>query len=168
MDLRHFPRGKSPSWDDLTNEVFKQYSNILKRPHFWCFNIVGILVVCFKREDCGLIKLVPNMASLEWFHQLQPISFMEGLYKIFTKDLTNKLQRYLPKLIHLVQYSFFEGRNILLDVINVQMAVDCARHTHQELIMVQLVLKRAYYHDNWSFVSRFMYTMGRLTIHVSP
>ena len=37
-------------------------------PQLWCFNIVGILVVCFKHEGCGLIKLVPNVASLESFH----------------------------------------------------------------------------------------------------
>ena len=30
--LRHLPNGKSPSWDGLTNEVFKRYSNILKEP----------------------------------------------------------------------------------------------------------------------------------------
>ena len=32
MVLRHLPSGKSPCWDDLTNEVFKRYSNILKGP----------------------------------------------------------------------------------------------------------------------------------------
>ena len=30
--LRHLPSGKSHGWDDLTNEVFKRYSNILKGP----------------------------------------------------------------------------------------------------------------------------------------
>ena len=40
------------------------------------------------------------------------------------------------------------------------MAMDYARNTHQELIMVQLDLEKAYHHVNWSFVSRLMHTMG--------
>ena len=50
----------------------------------------------------------------------------------------------------------------------VQMAMDYARHTHQELIMVQLDLKRAYYHDNWSIVSKLMHTMGGVGPCISP
>ena len=40
------------------------------------------------------------------------------------------------------------------------MAMDYARNTHQELIMVQLDLVKAYNHVNWSFVSRLMHKMG--------
>ena len=54
----------------------------------------------------------------------------------------------------------FAGRNTLHNVLNVQMALDYARHTHQELFMVQLDVDKAYDHVNWSFVSRLMHTMG--------
>ena len=46
------------------------------------------------------------------------------------------------------------------NVLNVQMAMDYARNTHQEMIMVQLDLEKAYDHVNWSFVSGLMHTMG--------
>ena len=46
------------------------------------------------------------------------------------------------------------------NVLNVQMAIDYTRNTHQELIMVQLDLEKAYDHVNWSFVSGLMHTMG--------
>ena len=42
--LLHLPNGKSPSWDDITNEVFKKYACMLKSPFTQCFNNVGILV----------------------------------------------------------------------------------------------------------------------------
>ena len=45
------------------------------------------------------------------------------------------------------------------NVLNFQMAMDYARNTHQELIMMQLDLEKAYDHVNWSFVSGLMYTM---------
>ena len=78
-----------------------------------------------------------KVASPESFHQWRPISLMRGLYKIFTKVLANILQKYLPTLIHPAQYGFIAGRNILHHVLNVQMAMDYARNTHQEMIMVQ-------------------------------
>ena len=65
-----------------------------------------------------------------------------GLYKIFTKVLENRLQKYLPKLIHPAQYGFIAGRNILHNVLNVQMPMDYARNTTQELIMVQLIWRK--------------------------
>ena len=40
------------------------------------------------------------------------------------------------------------------------MAIDYARHTNQELVMVQLDLEKAYDHVNWSFLSSVMSIMG--------
>ena len=100
----------------------------------------------------GLIKLVPKVASPESFHQWRPFSLMGGCIRY--------LQNNLPKLIHLAQYGFIAGRNILHNVLNVQMAMDYARNTHQELIMVQLDLEKAYDHVNWSIVFGLMLTMG--------
>ena len=85
---------------------------------------------------------------------------MGGLYKVFTKTLANRLKKYLPQLIHPTQYGFIAGRNILHNVLNVQMATDYARHTNQEVIMVQLDLEKAYDHVNWSFLPHVMHSMG--------
>ena len=63
------------------------------------------------------------MASPESLHQ----------WKIFTKVLANRLQKYLPKLIHPAQYGFIAGRNILHNVLNVQMAMGYA---HPLLVML--------------------------------
>ena len=62
---------------------------------------------------------------------------------MFAKILSNKLQKFLPQLIYPSQYGFITCRNILHNVLNVQMAIDYARHTHQEMVMVQLDLEKA-------------------------
>ena len=66
----------------------------------------------------GLIKLIPKVPSLESFHQSRTISFMGGLYKMFAKIL--------PQIIPPSQYGFITCRNILHNVLNVQMAIDYA------------------------------------------
>ena len=58
------------------------------------------------------------------------IYLMGALYKIFTKVLANRLQKYLSKLTHSVQYGFIVGENILHNVLNVEMAIDYVRNTH--------------------------------------
>ena len=105
--------------------------------------------------ECLVSKChLPSISSMETYF------FDRGLYKIFTKVLANRLQKYLPKLIHPAQYGFIAGRNILHNVLNVQMVMDYARRTHQELIMVQLDLEKAYDRVYWSFVCMLMHTMG--------
>ena len=68
MILKHLPSGKNLAWDNLTIEVFKRYSNILK----------GSLALMIKCWDFGfmsqgwkvdLIISVTKMASLYSFHQ---------------------------------------------------------------------------------------------------
>ena len=49
----------------------------------------------------------------------------------------------LSNLIHPAQYGFIAGWNILHNVLNVQMAMDYARNTQQELLMVQLNSEKA-------------------------
>ena len=81
--LRHLPSGKSPSWDGLTNEVFKRYSNITKGPltlmfqHSWDFSCMP------QAWKVGLIKLVLKVASPESFHQGRPISLMGSFIRYF-------------------------------------------------------------------------------------
>ena len=158
--LLHLPNGKSPGWDGITNEVFKKYATILKTPFTLMFQQCWDCGFMPESWKVGLIKLIPKVPSPESFNHWRPISLMGGLYKVFTKTLANRLKKYLPQLIHPTQYGFIAGRNILHNVLNVQMATDYARHTNQEVIMVQLDLEKAYDHVNWSFLSHVMHSMG--------
>ncbi|MCO5603299.1 hypothetical protein L7F22_057448 [Adiantum nelumboides] len=85
---------------------------------------------------------------------------MGCLYKIFSKALANRLHKLLPDLIHPAQYGFIKGRNILHNILNVQIGIDYAKKTNQEVVMVQLDLEKAFDHVGWSFLAEFMHTMG--------
>ena len=67
----------------------------------------------------GLVKLIPKVASPISFAQWRPISLLIGMYKIFAKVIANKLQKVLLSVVHLMQYGFIEGRDILHNILNV-------------------------------------------------
>ena len=67
----------------------------------------------------SLVKLIPKVASPMSFAQWRTISLMGGMYKIFAKVIANKLQKVLLSVVHLMQYGFIEGRDILHNILNV-------------------------------------------------
>ena len=99
------------------------------------------------------IKLIPRRHYLRHFIKWRLISLMGRLYEVFRKVLANILQKCLPNLIQLAQYGFIVGRNILHNILNIQIAMHYTKDTYKCLIMVQLDLEKAYDHVNWSFVS---------------
>jgi hypothetical protein len=158
--LSHLANDKSPGWDGITNEFFKSFVQELKGPLTILFQEVwssGNMPTSWK---IGLIKLIPKVASPTSFGQWRPISLMGGLYKIFTKVLANRLQKVLPSIIHPMQYGFIAGRDILHNILNVQMAVDYAKDSKQEIVMIQLDIEKAYDHVSWSFLAQLMSEMG--------
>ena len=98
--LLHLPNGKSPSWDGITNEVFKKYTCMLNSPFTQMFQQCWDSGFMSKNWKVGLIKFIPKVPSPESFHQWRPISLMGGLYKVFAKTLSNRLKKFLPQFIH--------------------------------------------------------------------
>jgi hypothetical protein len=50
------------------------------------------------------------------------------------KKNANRLQKVLPSIIHPMQYGFIAGRDILHNILNVQMAVDYAKTPSKKLL----------------------------------
>ena len=69
---------------------------------------------------------------------MEAISLMGGMYKIFAKVMANRLHKSLPSIIHNSQYGFFAKRDILHNILNVQMAFDYAKESKQELVFATI------------------------------
>ena len=59
-----------------------------------------------------------------------------------------------------MQSGFIKGRDILHNILNVQMAVDYAKESKQQIVMIQLDIKKAYNHVSWSFITQLLSHMG--------
>ena len=83
--LLHIPNGKSPHWNNITNEVLKIVLEFLRvhfRQMFQQYWDSGFKLESWKVD---LTKLIPTVPSSESFHQWRPISLVGGLYKVFAK-----------------------------------------------------------------------------------
>ena len=45
-----------------------------------------------------------------------------------------------------MQYGFIAGRDIMHNILNVQMAMDFAKESKQQIVMIQLDIEKAYDH----------------------
>ena len=158
--LSHLSVDKSPGWDGITNEFFKAFVQELKGPLTMLFQDVWSSGQMPDSWKIGLVKLIPKVASPMSFAQWRPISLMGGLYKIFAKVIANRLQKVLSSVVHPMQYGFIKGRDILHNILNVQMAVDYAKESKQQIVMIQLDIEKAYDHVNWSFINQLLSHMG--------
>ncbi|MCO5602437.1 hypothetical protein L7F22_056569 [Adiantum nelumboides] len=158
--LAHLPKEKSPGWDGITNELFSKYVEELKGPlTSICQDIwrSGAMPDSWK---LGVIRLLPKVPSPFALKHWRPISLMGCMYKVFSRVLANRLHKFLPNLKRPAQYGFIKGRNILHNILNVQMGIDYAKKTKQEVVMVQLDLEKAFDHVSWSFLGELMHSMG--------
>ena len=158
--LSHLASDKSPGWDGITNEFFKSFLHELKAPLTMIFQEIWSSGKMPDSWKVGLVKLIPKVASPTSFAQWRPISLMGGMYKIFAKVIANRLQKVLSSMVHPMQYGFIEGRDILHNILNVQMAVDYAKESKQQIVMIQLDIEKAYDHVCWSFITQLMSHMG--------
>ncbi|MCO5562139.1 hypothetical protein L7F22_015765 [Adiantum nelumboides] len=157
--LAHLPKEKSPGWDGITNELFSKYVEELKGPLTSICHDIWRSGAMRDSWKLGVIRLLPKGAfplCIKW----RPISLMGCMYKVFSRVLANRLHKFLPNLIHPAQYGFIRGRNILHNILNVQMGIDYAKKTKQEVVMVQLDLEKAFDHVSWSFLAELMHSMG--------
>ena len=67
-------------------------------------------------------KAFVKMPSLVSFAQMEA-HFIDAVYKIFAKVMTNRLHKVLPFIIHNAQYGFFTKRDLLHNILNVQIAI---------------------------------------------
>ena len=87
---------------------------------------------------------------------------MPVIYKIATKVVAFRLSPILDKVITPHQHGFIKGRSIYDNILVAMIGIDYAKLMHQECILLQLDLNKAYDRIgwSWSFISRTMRKVG--------
>lgn len=82
------------------------------------------------------------------------------LYKILAKAVALRINPYLRKYIHASQSGFIGGRSILDNILTVQLGIEYAQCSKQDLIMLQLDFAKAFDTVRWDFIKAIMLKMG--------
>ena len=109
-----FSDNKTPGEDGFTKEFYESFYDLIWRDLLNSYNAAfqsGSLSISQRR---GLITtLIPKAdGDLTELFNWRPISLLNIDYKILTKALAKRIEKYLPKLINLDQTGFVKGRYI--------------------------------------------------------
>ena len=111
--LKQIPNDKSPGGDSFTTNFYKFFwpdiKDFLHESFVYSFTN-GELTNDQKR---GIINLIPiEGKDLRYLRNWRPLSLLNTDYKILTKNISNRLQNMLPKLVNEDQVGYIGGRYI--------------------------------------------------------
>ncbi|MCO5581369.1 hypothetical protein L7F22_035251 [Adiantum nelumboides] len=96
---------------------------------------------CLKQ---GLIKLIPKQTFPKGLNHCRPISPMGIIYKILAKAVAMRLSPLLRNFIHKAQSSFISGRSIFHNILLVQLGIEHAQRSSQDIVMLQVDYEKAF------------------------
>ena len=117
--LQALGKEKSPGWDGLTVEFFKEFWEDLKSPITKIANDAFLMERLDADIKRGLIKPIPKMVCCSELKHWRPISMMTVAYKILAKVIALRLSPILDKVVTPHQHGFIKGRSIY-DNISIQ------------------------------------------------
>jgi hypothetical protein len=109
-----------------------------------------------------IIVLIPKIANPMELSQFQPISFCNGIYKLCSKVLANRLRLILDDIVSEEHSAFVSGR-LITD--NVLIAYECIHYLRNKkgksgACAIKLDMTKAYHQVEWSYLHDVMSAMG--------
>lgn len=94
--------------------------------------------------NLSLQSLIPKTGPQNLLDNQRPISVLPAAYKIIAKTVANRAQCYLSQWIRATQTRFVKDRYILDNVFCAYEAMEWARESNQDLVILLLDFKKAY------------------------
>ena len=105
-----------------------------------------------KSLNATFLALIPKRVGAEDIKEYRPISLVNGVYKILSKVLANRLSEAVGKIISKPQNAFVKDRQILDDVLIANECLDNRLKAGLPGIICKLDMEKAYDHVNWDFL----------------
>ena len=142
--LHSFQKGKSPSLDGLTLEVFLGFYDLIKK------DILALVQESRKSRkllgsmNSTFIALIPKKQKCEAFEDYRPISCCNMIYKMIAKIIAQRIKPILSKVITEDQFGFLQNKKILDAVSIAQEVIDTIKREKQSTFSLKLDLSKAY------------------------
>jgi hypothetical protein len=110
--IKLLPSDKSLGPDGFNTNFIKKCWHIIAPDFYDLCDKFHHGEVCLRSINGSFIVLIPKMENPQKVGDYRPISLLNNSMKILTKLLANRLQPFMPRLIHKNQYGFIKGRSI--------------------------------------------------------
>jgi exonuclease III len=110
--IKLLPSDKSPGPDGFNSNFIKKCWHVIAPDFYDLCDKFFHEQVCLRSINGSFIVLIPKIESPMKVGDYRPISLLNNSMKILTKLLANRLQPFMPRLIHKNQYGFIKGRSI--------------------------------------------------------
>ena len=152
-DLQTVKLTESPGDDGFTAEFYNCFFDLVSRDLVNSFNTAyneGELSISQRR---GVITLVPKEDScLSDLSNWRPITLLNLDYKITSKVIANRIERFLPRLIHPDQTGFVKGRYIGQNIRLINDIMEQTKLQNIPGILLLLDFRKAFDTIEWSFI----------------
>ncbi|MCO5583912.1 hypothetical protein L7F22_037829 [Adiantum nelumboides] len=154
--LRALGKWKAPGWDGLTAKFFHAFWGELKDVSLFMINSAWQEQKLPSLWKHGLLRLLPKKQLAESFDDWRPITLMPVIYKLVTKLLVLRVRDILHRGLHPRQYVFIPRRHIINNIANASIAIEYAKYTSQDVILLQVDIAKAFDSVHWDFISQIM------------
>uniref|UniRef100_A0A453AIC2 Reverse transcriptase domain-containing protein n=1 Tax=Aegilops tauschii subsp. strangulata TaxID=200361 RepID=A0A453AIC2_AEGTS len=97
---------RAPGPDNILAEFYQHCCNIVKSDIMRLFSHFHAGTLDVQRLNYGVITLLPKVSGADRIQQFRPICLLRCPYKLITKTMDRRVEKYADKLISLSQNAF--------------------------------------------------------------
>nr|GEV96344.1 hypothetical protein [Tanacetum cinerariifolium] len=152
---------KAPGPDRYTARFYKSVWSVIGKDvckAIQSFFVTGRLL---GEVNATLISLVPKIQTPNKVSDFKPIACCNALYKCISKIITNRLKRFLGKLVHESQSAFVTEKQITDNILSSQeLFRGYNRKQKQKKVAFKIDLHKAYDTISWEFLRNILIQFG--------
>jgi hypothetical protein len=150
--IKGMDRDKAPGLDGFSMAFFQDCWEVVKGDLIVVFEEFHARGKFVKSINSTFISLIPKIQGAKEIKDFHPISLVDGVYKIISKVLSNKMRRVMARIISKPQNAFVKERQILDSVLIANECLDSRLKSEDPGVLCKLDMEKAYDHVDWNFL----------------